>query len=155
MSTRRLWCRGERIAAPDRTHAIPGRRFFAGVFAVIALIGVTKLGSRYIGFQKPQVPHWSREDAFRSGLFRSDTARSVSIWDTQSVIDSCLEDFHAMRQGDAELGPIYQSPDSKKLVLLFACPRDKWFRDVTDRAIAYVYDLETRKLIAKFWVPMA
>lgn len=60
-----------------------------------------------------------------------------------------------MHRGDAELGPAYISEDGKRLILVFDCPRDEWYRSVADRVIAYVYDFEQKKLIAKFWVPMA
>jgi DNA-binding transcriptional regulator YdaS (Cro superfamily) len=129
--------------------------FIFGVLAAFAVLGSAKILSRFIGFRAPTVLQWSKEEAATSGLIRPKEAKPVTTWGTAYIVEECLSDFRAMRRGDAALGPIYRSEDGKKLVLVFDCYRDEWFRGVSDRAIAYVYDLELKKLVAKFWVPMA
>ena len=129
--------------------------FLSGILAVFAVFGAAKMLSRFVGFHAPTVLQWSKEEAETSGLIRPKEAKPVTTWGTAYIVEECLSDFRAMHRGDAALGPIYRSEDGKKLVLVFDCHRDEWFRSVTDRAIAYVYDLEQKKLVAKFWVPMA
>jgi len=129
--------------------------FIAGVLTVVAVFGIAKVASRFVGFHASTVPQWSREEAWTSGLIRPKEAKPVTTWGTAAIVEDCLADFRAMHRGDAELGPAYISEDGKRLILVFACPRDEWYRSVTDRVIAYVYDFEQKKLIAKFWVPMA
>jgi hypothetical protein len=129
--------------------------FIAGILTVVFVFGVARVASRFVGFRASTVPQWSKKEASASGLISAKKASPVATWGTAAIVEDCLADFRAMHCGDAELGPVYLSEDGKRLILLFDCPRDEWYRRVSDRVIAYIYDFDQKKLIAKFWVSMA